>query len=88
MHIFCEMKVIVLSDDGWSWALAWAQLGVGLVGCLLLVDVTAMQLESLLGLVLGLEHIELNLLSEAFLELYLALSFHQAGSECIGSYMD
>ena len=37
----------VISDDGWCWALAWHQLGVLVVDCLPLIDLSSVQLGSL-----------------------------------------
>jgi len=33
MYLFSELEVIVLSTDGWGWALTWAQLGVTTLRC-------------------------------------------------------
>ena len=33
LHIFSSLEVIIMSGDGWSWALAWAQLSVKEVHC-------------------------------------------------------
>jgi len=34
LHVLRELNIVVVSVDGWSWVLAWAQLGVCEVTCL------------------------------------------------------
>jgi hypothetical protein len=41
------LKVVVLSDDGWSWALAWRQLCVEQVCCVAMSNREKAQLNSL-----------------------------------------
>ena len=41
------LKVVVLSNDGWSWALAWRQLGVEQVCCFAMSSRAKAQLDSL-----------------------------------------
>jgi hypothetical protein len=45
-----SLEVIVVSCDGWSWALAWAQLGVARITCYPLTSLVKAQLPLLLGL--------------------------------------
>jgi hypothetical protein len=44
-----KLSVYVLSLDGWSWAVAWAQLGVRSVKCVALSAPAAVQLDELVG---------------------------------------
>jgi hypothetical protein len=47
LHIFSDLKVFILSNDGWSWALAWAQLGVTNVCCIPLSNKSLVQLDEI-----------------------------------------
>ena len=47
MHGLRDLHIVVISDDGWSWALAWAQLGVWSIRCVPLVELAAQQLSLL-----------------------------------------
>jgi hypothetical protein len=44
MYVYKELKVLVISDDGWSWALAWRQLGVLIVSFYPLQELASKQL--------------------------------------------
>jgi len=44
MCLFSKWDVIVLSTDGWGWALTWAQLGVTFLRCYLLMRLAEEQL--------------------------------------------
>jgi hypothetical protein len=44
-----RLTVYVFSLDGWSWAIAWAQLGVGCINCVPLTDTAALQLDELIA---------------------------------------
>jgi len=45
MCLFSKLDVIVLSTDGWGWALTWAQLGVTLLRCYPLTGLAKKQLD-------------------------------------------
>jgi len=47
MHILSELEVMIISVDGWSWALGWAQLGATAVSCLPLTDRAKVNLDVL-----------------------------------------
>ena len=49
LHLLHDLPVVVASDDGWSWALAWAQLGVQHIRCIPFCDKASQQLEHLLA---------------------------------------
>ena len=38
VYYFNHLEVIVILDDGWSWILAWSQLGVRNIFALLLIE--------------------------------------------------
>jgi hypothetical protein len=45
LHFLCTLlHIYVVSEDGWSWALAWAQLGVVQVSCVPVSDLAVRQL--------------------------------------------
>jgi lipopolysaccharide biosynthesis protein len=44
MYVYKELKVLVISDDGWSWALAWRQLWVLIVSCYPLAELASKQI--------------------------------------------
>jgi hypothetical protein len=50
LHILQDIEVIVVSCNGWSWALAWAQLGVTRVFCYPLMSLVKKQLLPLISL--------------------------------------
>jgi hypothetical protein len=54
MYVYKDLKVLVISDDGWSWSLAWRQLGVLIFSCYTLSKLASKQLLELLRLVPGL----------------------------------
>jgi hypothetical protein len=45
VYAFSHLEVIVISDDGWSWILAWRQLGVKSIYTLPLTDLAVEQLK-------------------------------------------
>lgn len=47
LHLLHDLPVVVASDDGWSWVLAWAQLGVRHIHCVPFGDRADQQLEML-----------------------------------------
>jgi hypothetical protein len=44
MYVYKELNVLVISDDGWSWDLAWRQLGALIVSCYPLSELASKQL--------------------------------------------
>jgi hypothetical protein len=44
MYVYKDLKVLVISNDGWSWALAWRQLGVLIVSFYPLQELASKQL--------------------------------------------
>ena len=53
--VYCNLRVTVISDIGWCWALAWHQLGVLIVDCLPLTDIASVQLGSMSNYFDGLQ---------------------------------
>jgi hypothetical protein len=45
VYTFSHLEVIVISDYGWSWILAWRQLGVQNIYALPLIDLAVEQLK-------------------------------------------
>jgi hypothetical protein len=54
MYVYKELNLLVVSDDGWSWDLAWRQLGVLIVSCYPLSELASNQLLELSRHVPGL----------------------------------
>jgi hypothetical protein len=54
MYVYKDLKVLVISNDGWSWALAWRQLGVLIVSCYPLSELSSKHLLELSRHVPGL----------------------------------
>jgi hypothetical protein len=50
LHIMQNIEAIVVSCNGWSWVLAWAQLGVARVFCYPLTSLAKKQLLPLISL--------------------------------------
>ena len=53
--VYNHLRVTVISDDGWCWALAWRKLVVLIVDFLPLTDLASFQLVSLYNYVDGLQ---------------------------------
>jgi hypothetical protein len=54
MYVYKELKVLVISDDGWIWDLSWRKLGVLIVSCYPLSELASKQLLELSRHVPGL----------------------------------
>ena len=55
--VYSHLRVTVISDDGWCWALSWNQLGVLVVDCLPLIDLSLVQLGNLSNYVDGIQSV-------------------------------
>ena len=53
--VYCPLRVTVISYDCWFWALAWLKLGVLIVDCIPLIDLTSVQLRILSNYIYGIQ---------------------------------
>ena len=79
LHIFSELKVFVLSNDGWSWVLAWAQLGVLCIRCIPLSEKSLIQLDAVKAVLGGTVEVICSNIDDINVEPSPVVSFHQQG---------